>query len=387
MEMGVDAMRAVQVSMKHDSPTGGDIEFIDLEDIERGVQVWHPETDTASPADVWRTVIPFTEPPMTATQRVIAEEMKKYCGYEEPKPEPLVISGYMDILDGYRNIKGKAAAVHFVDAGHDENSLQFVYRELRTGPCSAERHATTQLRDLIADYLRSVAAPLGTTIAWRILPEVAEYAGKWKGYARLAILYTAETPVAKGITIYKPRKLKKHVMDAATGKSTGDVVEAWTNECTGRLVLGTGCGHCLRCNREWFALLRQMPQPQDIHVKSITLTGEQLTQSIASLTMSGKAMPVGDGVALTCAEHPGWPHGLGVDAPGGVVNRSDRAMLEEWVLKWNAASVRANMYEVGRLEQQLRKMTFPDGAELITEYDESVSGWQRRIIYGETEIS
>lgn len=397
MEMGADAMRAVQVAMKHDGPTGGDIEFIDMEDIESGVQVWHPETDTATLSDAIKPlpVGANLKDLMAFNDRMTQEIMKKYCGYEDfaakhnlpvmtaeqqrvaddlnAKQAPLIILGYMDIVGDYTNFLG-------------DMTRSYAYREIRTGPCSTERHATTQLRDLLAEYVRLVDAPKGTPIAWRTLPEVTEVVpGKWKGYARLAVL-TGQVPVggdgvAHPTTITKPRK-------TTVGPGGLELlVSAWReHECTGRLVLGTGCGHCRRCNREWFALLRQYGGT--IHTDKLTLSDEQLKQSIASLTMSGAAVPVGDGVALTTATHPGWPNGLGVDpAPVEAPGTSPQFALEAWVAAWNAASVRANMYEVGRLEQQLRKMTFPDGCELVTEYDDSVSGWQRRIVYGETEIS
>lgn len=420
MEMGADAMRAVLVAMKHDGPTGGDIEFIDMEDIGRGVQVWHPETDTATLSDAIKPlpVGANLKDLMAFNDRMTQEIMKKYCGYEDfaakhnlpvmtaedlnahnetaaakhyndhfdapqAKPEPLIILGYMDIVGDYTNILGDMTAFHY-RASEDHN---YAYREILTGPCSTERHATTQLRDLLADYVRLVDAPKGTPIAWRILPEVTEVVpGKWKGYARLAVL-TGQVPVAdtRPVIITKPSRTDLALMNP---DGPGYVRGWFPKECNGRLVLGTGCGHCLRCNREWYALLRHMPQPKDIHVTHITLTDEQIKQSIASLTMSGAAMPVGDGVALTTATHPGWPNGLGVDPdPVEAPGQSPQFALEAWVEAWNAASVRNNMYEVGRLEQQLRKMTFPDGCELVTEYDDSVSGWQRRIVYGETEIS
>lgn len=401
MEMGADAMRAVLVAMKHDGPTGGDIEFIDMEDIGSGVQVWHPETDTASPANL-KDLMAFNDhmtqeitkkycgyedfaakhnlPVMTATQRAIAED---YACYEtaKAKPEPLIILGYMDIVGDYTNLLGDMMALHY-RASEDRS---YEYHEIRTGPCSTERHATTQLRDLLEDYIRHVDAPKGTPIAWRTLPEVTEVVpGKWKGYARLAVL-TGQVPVAdtRPVIITKPSRTDLAIMNP---DGPGYVRGWFPKECNGRLVLGTGCGHCLRCNREWYALLRQLPAIPEYQGSSIALTAEQVKQSIASLTMSGAAVPVGDGVALTTATHPGWPNGLGVEpveAPG----TSPQFALEAWVEAWNAASVRANMYEVGRLEQQLRKMTFPDGCELVTEYDDSVSGWQRRIVYGETEIS
>lgn len=91
MEMGADAMRAVLVAMKHDGPTGGDIEFIDMEDIGSGVQVWHSETDTATRAYVhWRNrpmaaSLPVSEhlKDTLALNRRVEEEMKKYRGYED----------------------------------------------------------------------------------------------------------------------------------------------------------------------------------------------------------------------------------------------------------------------------------------------------------------
>lgn len=56
----------------------------------------------------------------------------------------------------------------------------------------------------------------------------------------------AAAPSFDSITINKPAKL-----DHGYGNLS------WRTDCAGRLVTGTGCGACKRCNREWHALVKE----------------------------------------------------------------------------------------------------------------------------------
>lgn len=193
MEMGASAMEAVRIAMRHDSGTGGDIEFIDLEDVERGVQFWQ---------------VPKVE----------------YIGNKPP-------------------------------------------------------------------------------------------------------------------VITKPSKADCDPRDIKLAEP------AWWEECTGRLTLGTGCGHCLRCNREWYAIQRENGNPP-------------VTYSIAEPT---------DGPSLDKLRAVNIAQQAEREAAADA--RSDRAVVEEWVRRWNGASKGNNKPLMAKLETELRSVKFPPNVELCWERD------------------
>lgn len=90
---------------------------------------------------------------------------------------------------------------------------------------------------------------------------------QWAGAATEIIMGEYRAP-ADGIPIAKPRPALE----------TG----AWSPECTGRLVLGTGCGSCLRCNREFRGLLKGY---------SVTTESGELFMSSAQVANALKQWP------------------------------------------------------------------------------------------------
>jgi hypothetical protein len=165
-----------------------------------------------------------------------------------------------------------------------------------------------------------------------------------------------EPPVAwLGITITKPRRM--------------EFAEHWQDDCNGRLILGTGCGHCLRCNREWFAILRSLPAPytgvphHDIP-QEITLTDDQRKQLIAKFTMTAEAVP-----QKTIYDHR---------------KLTPMQLLEAWVKRYNDALVRNDTGEINSLDVQLRTLVFPDGVELVDEpHGDGVIVWLKEIVYSD----
>jgi hypothetical protein len=78
-----------------------------------------------------------------------------------------------------------------------------------------------------------------------------------------------------------PPTLPDHVLiskpHAPAKSDTG--ANLWADACTGRLVLGNGCGQCLRCNREWWAISKQSHEAVAPGV--IRLTQDEVKASLA----------------------------------------------------------------------------------------------------------
>jgi len=164
------------------------------------------------------------------------------------------------------------------------------------------------------------------------------------------------------ITIHKPRAPEK--LPGGGNK--------WADACSGRLVLGTGCGACLRCNREWFAVLRQhgnqdawSPAAQSV-VQDITLSPDQVQAALerAPETVSAKAVD-----------------NLLADADEGRNNALDR--LTNWVDDWNRASAVGDQHAVRMLDITLRNMVFPEGVELVDEFIIDSDSPRKRIIHAQ----
>jgi hypothetical protein len=137
-------------------------------------------------------------------------------------------------------------------------------------------------------------------------------------------------------TIPKPRK-----------RTHPDYGNAYWNpsECTGRLTLGTGCGHCLRCNREWHVLLKQ--------------PGALLVDGALQLS-DGPVIPPKPSVALG----PVCDHGY-VATTCTTCNPTRKGTLAAWVSEYNAAVDAGDVATMAALNVDLRSMTFPPDVELV----------------------
>jgi hypothetical protein len=123
----------------------------------------------------------------------------------------------------------------------------------------------------------------------------------------------------------------------------------WMPECSGRLVLNTGCGHCLRCNREWHVLLRQ---PHERMADGVIRVHRS---EVASQTTAAP---------LASAEP-----------------KTARAVLEDWVSEMNAALKGGDSRKVATLNTALMSMTLPAG--VIIQLDPPGSDqkhWRRRLV-------
>ena len=142
------------------------------------------------------------------------------------------------------------------------------------------------------------------------------------------------------ITIHKPRAPEK--LPGGGNK--------WADACSGRLVLGTGCGACLRCNREWYAVLRQVG---DSGGDTVVMTPDQVQAALERVPEAG---------------------------PGPMADY-EWAMkrLTSYVDEWNRASAVGDVHHVRQLDIALRNMTFPPGVELVD--DLSTTQPRKRIIH------
>jgi hypothetical protein len=341
MMLGKTAVEAVEVASRLDPHTGGEVDSVTVHDAIVPIRVHKPGADEQRVAAVW----------------LKADGSFGICGFD-------------GILQGCMNVMAKPmSALYLIEGATSGPSLSFI--ELRTGPHETEAHAHAELRSMIGAHLEAHGRGV---IHWRVLPEISSYyhydecETRWKGYARFVVLPT-ET-ARRGIVVHKPGKYASDSNDRPGGY--------WLDECDGRLVLDTGCGHCLRCNREWFALSRNAHTlvPNDVggyHPDAIQLDEAGVKRAL-SFDSALTAAEIDDGVALQSAMHPAWPNGLGVDpAP-----QSPMFALEAWVMAFNEASTRQDAVTMRKLDAELRSMEFPPGVELVT--DVSGPNIQRRII-------
>jgi hypothetical protein len=157
-----------------------------------------------------------------------------------------------------------------------------------------------------------------------------------------------------------------------------DASPAWrTPECTGRLTLGTGCGHCLRCNREWYVLLNQpgtawklrdgalhlehwlaVGDTENLKVKGVlrepTHVGREPSKS--SVISREEARKVGYAVLDACE------HGY---VPNTCTSCNSRLPLDQWVASYNAAVDAHDTPTMARLNIALRSIEFPPGVDLV----------------------
>jgi hypothetical protein len=126
------------------------------------------------------------------------------------------------------------------------------------------------------------------------------------------------------------------------------VAGEWNHDCTGRLINGTGCGHCLRCNREWHAMLKRPHEttgsPDMIQIR-------------------------GDEVERVLAEHP---------IP---VADADLIAIQTWVDASNDARACNDTKKICALDAQLKGMQFPAGWELVVDApDAECPHWRHRLV-------
>jgi hypothetical protein len=138
-----------------------------------------------------------------------------------------------------------------------------------------------------------------------------------------------ETPRDVVIAIGKP-----------TRESTPEGGWSWRfPECAGRLIEATGCGHCLRCNREWYSLRREVGDEPRIDIDCIQLTDAQVRAISVKWNMEPEASE----------------------------QHMRRLELDHWVRQWNDAAIAHASAVMQALDIQLRKMTFPDNVHLVDE--------------------
>ncbi len=142
--------------------------------------------------------------------------------------------------------------------------------------------------------------------------------------------------------------------------------EGWrTPECTGRLALGTGCGHCLRCNREWFVLLKATHRAvgwDDRGICDIEIPVVQFDTS----EMTAKAVLV---EPTHVGREPTTP-------------LTPREQLEAMVTMYNDAARRHDRTATQNIERTFREFHFPPGVEMVTDQDDN-GIFIRRLIWAD----
>lgn len=133
-------------------------------------------------------------------------------------------------------------------------------------------------------------------------------------------------------------------------------------ECKGHLALGTGCGHCRRCNREWYVLKK-------------TADAEEFSAGLIRMPV------VSDGVAFTSIRHPGHPEGP-LGEPGAPP--TPRQALEDMVKMWNAASAKHDRTAVQNIDRAFRSLQFPPGVEMVTDQPTpEFNHFRRRLVWAD----
>lgn len=183
------------------------------------------------------------------------------------------------------------------------------------------------------------------------------------------------------ICIHKPR-------------SSGEPDFKWSENCAGRLIDGSGCGRCLRCNREWWALQRD-------HLvggaDTMMLTKAQVDATLAKHPVApAPAVPdpvenpvtrppgnwIAPGHALDCMINLTTGHcscsGLRILPPAAPDPL--RIALNAWVMKYNNAVAAGELHKCLGFEQELRSMHFPPGVKLEERFDTGYSRWLKVIV-------
>lgn len=352
MDAGATAMEAVAVAIKHDNCTGGDVEFIDMQHTDAGVQVWGPVPDRR--ADLPPLYRVTTAPDGAQDIQQVTEYLRREG--DGADVWRLDVRGLLLDLD-LSETDVQPLSQLYVSAAtvdHPLPGLIYEYIEVRTGPWmtveETRARMLSKLREAIGEVTERPA-----TIHWRIRPEVgATYQHdtmqtEWYGYARFVVLPDAKP----SIIIHKPRAPEK----SATGGNL------WADACSGRLVLGTGCGACLRCNREWFAVVREMVgegvmRPFD----QVTLNPEQVQAALGRAPITVTAQAVDN---------------LLSDAAEGRNIALER--LTSYVDEWNRASSVGDQHALRALDIALRNLTFPPGVELVDDF--STTQHRKRIVH------
>ena len=129
----------------------------------------------------------------------------------------------------------------------------------------------------------------------------------------------------------------------------------WEDDCIGSLVLGTGCGYCLRCNREWW-----------VHVK--TRCGD-----------------IGPKAAEPLTELPITPEMIeDAKARASVVALpSPIDQLKAHVRAWNNAAAKGDLKTTAQIDRKLMAFAFPPGVALAIDNDLASGHPVRRIIGGD----
>lgn len=128
--------------------------------------------------------------------------------------------------------------------------------------------------------------------------------------------------------------------------------DGWADACTGLLVLGTGCGKCLRCNREWYAIARQTGDDgkgAEIVLTEADVRAQQMT------------------AAPSVAQPAGWEHAW------------NHGKLAGWVHAWNQAVIVGDAHKARMLEVQLREITFPPDVVLVDYWDVQRGKWLKQV--------
>lgn len=217
---------------------------------------------------------------------------------------------------------------------------------------AAMRYDTGTSGDVEFIDLRNLGAGVQT---WNwVMPSSKQLAPLYDGTQDIR-----QVPDPQPVTIHKPRAPEK----SASGANK------WADACSGRLVLGTGCGACLRCNREWYAVLRQIDQSQQ-NPETVILGRSEVQQALDRVPlMTVPATPDGQ-IQLVTTQAV-------ADADEGRNSALER--LESYVREYNLASSVGDQHAVRMLDITLRNMVFPEGVQLVDDF--STTQPRKRIIY------
>ena len=379
MECGKNPMEAVMIAAKFDTNTGGPVNFIHVDNVDCGVMTYEPDLIVGHEVEDFDTGLARMELSSDAS---------------------LIMPELTDVLAGFKQKSWEGGILsHGIGTVryHDEQgAIGYEIKEFRTSVKTSRGEAVSELKYMLADYLAAFSK--GDMIVWRVHPEVDSRFNfnhdvkEFIGYARLCVIPGPDGVVLTSMEhgsaiIHKPSKAQ-----------AGGELDLWMPECTGRLVRYSGCGHCLRCNREWHALKRGPHEFVNGSRDIIRIDAATVAQSLKfgdgkrietvqkqPFTVDTKgAEPLTDDwrQVIVDAVNTGNLHEGYLHIAGATIDMLHD--LRVWVKHYNFASQAGDAVGLQKLNAKLRTMSFPDGVQLVEEAPEpGRPHWRARLVFDE----